>query len=85
MISISPKDIQVAKVDVTLGATVAVVYAIVSQQLKVSKGFTEEWKALSLATVFGFAFHALVTHNLSSVVSEQLNVDNEGINKSVYS
>ena len=84
MISISPKDIQVAKVDVTLGATVAVVYAIVSQQLKVSKGFTEEWKALSLATVFGFAFHALVTHNLSSVVSEQLNVDNEGINKSVY-
>ena len=84
MISISPKDIQVAKVDVTLGATVAVVSALVSQQLLKTKGFTEEWKAMSLATVIGFAVHALVTHNLSSVVSGQLNVDNEGMNKSVY-
>ena len=84
MISISPKDIQVAKVDVTLAATVAVVSALVSQQLLKTGSFDDKWQAFSLATIIGFAFHALVTHNLSSVVSEQLNVDNVGMNKSVY-
>jgi hypothetical protein len=39
---------------------------------------------MALATLIGFAFHALVTHNLSSVVSKQLNVNDEGMNKSVY-
>lgn len=84
MISISPKDIQVAKVDVTLAATVAVVSGLVSQQLLKTKSFDEKWQALSLATVIGFAVHALVTHNLSTMVSGQLNLDNEGMNKSVY-
>ena len=84
MISVSPKDIQVAKVDVTLAATVVVVSNIVSQQLLKTPAFNEEWKNMALATLIGFAFHALVTHNLSSMVSKQLNVDNEGMNKSIY-
>ena len=84
MISISPKDIQVAKVDVTLAATVVVVSNIVSQQLLKTPAFNAEWKNMALATLIGFAFHALVTHNLSSVVSKQLNVNDEGMNKSVY-
>jgi hypothetical protein len=84
MISISPKDIQVAKVDVTLAATVVIVSNLVSQQLLKTPSFNEQWKNMALATIIGFAVHALLTHNLSSMVSEQLNLDNEGMNKSVY-
>lgn len=84
MISITPKDIQVTKNDVTLAATVVVVSNLVSNQLSKTPLFNEEWKNVSLATVIGFAIHGLVTHHLSTMVNEQLELTERGMQQSVY-
>jgi hypothetical protein len=81
---ISPADIQVTKIDLTLFGTVLVVSNLVSSQLTKSALFNEEWMNLSLATLLGVALHGLLTNKISSMLNSSLNVKNEGMNKSVY-
>jgi hypothetical protein len=81
---ISPADIQVTKVDLTLFSTVLVVSNLVRSQLTQSGLFNEEWMNFALATLLGVALHGLLTNKLSSMLNTSLNVTNEGINKSIY-
>jgi hypothetical protein len=81
---ISPADIQVTKVDLTLFATVLVVSNLVSSQLEGTAVFSERWKNLAVATLLGVALHGLLTNKVSSMLNTSLQVENVGLNKSVY-
>jgi hypothetical protein len=81
---ISPQDIQVTKTDLTLFSTVLVVSNLLENQLLNSALFNEKWMNLAVATLLGVALHGLLTNKLSTLVNAQLNLDNRGINQSVY-
>lgn len=81
---ITPADIQVTKVDLTLFSTVLVVSNLVSSQLEKTQLFTEKWMNLAVATLLGVSLHGLLTNKLSATVNTSINVDNEGVKKSVY-
>lgn len=81
---ISPADIQVTKVNLTLFSTVLVVSNLVESQLQKTALFTESWMNLAVATLLGVALHGLLTNKVSSMINNSLKVDNEGVNKSVY-
>lgn len=81
---ISPADVQVTKVDLTLISTVLVVSNLVSSQLQKSALFNESWMNLAVATLLGVALHGLLTNKVSSMINNSLKVDNEGVKKSVY-
>jgi hypothetical protein len=81
---ISPADIQVTKVDLTLFSTVLVVSNLVSSQLEKSALFTESWMNFAVATLLGVALHGLLTNKVSSMLNNSLNVENQGAKKSVY-
>ena len=81
---ISPADIQVTKVDLTLFSTVLVVSNLVSSQLERTPLFNEKWMNFSIATLLGVALHGLLTNKISSMINTSLNVANEGVKKSVY-
>lgn len=81
---ISPADIQVTKVDLTLFSTVLVVSNLVGSQLENAALFDEKWKNLAVATLLGVALHGLLTNKVSAMVNGALKVNNEGVNKSVY-
>jgi hypothetical protein len=81
---ISPADIQVTKVDLTLFSTVLVVSNLVSSQLEKTALFDEKWMNLAVATLLGVALHGLLTNKVSSMINNTLKVDNVGVQKSVY-
>jgi hypothetical protein len=81
---ISPADIQVTKVDLTLFSTVLVVSNLVGSQLEKTPLFNEKWMNFAVATLLGVALHGLLTNKVSSLINNSLNVDNMGVQKSVY-
>lgn len=81
---ISPADIQVTKVDLTLFSTVLVVSNLVGSQLEKTALFNESWMNLAVATLLGVALHGLLTNKVSSMINNSLKVDNVGVQKSVY-
>ena len=81
---ISPADIQVTKVDLTLFSTVLIVSNLVGSQLQKTALFNDSWKNFALATLLGVALHGLLTNKISSMINNSLNVDNDGIKQSVY-
>jgi len=81
---ISPADIQVTKVNLTLFSTILVVSNLVSSQLEKTALFNDSWTNLAVATLLGVALHGLLTNKVSSVIIDSLKVDNVGINTSIY-
>jgi hypothetical protein len=81
---ISPADIQVTKVDLTLFSTVLVVSNLVGSQLEKTALFNEKWMNFAVATLLGVALHGLLTNKVSSMINTCLNVDHDGVKKSVY-
>jgi hypothetical protein len=81
---ISPADIQQTRVDLTLFSTVLVISNLVSYQLQKTDLFNEKWKNLAIAILIGVALHGLLTNKVSSEINKCLNVENEGVRKSVY-
>lgn len=81
---ISPADIQVTKVDLTLLSTVLVVSNLVGSQLEKTALFDEKWMNFAVATLLGVALHGLLTNKVSSMINNSLKVDNVGVQKSVY-
>lgn len=81
---ISPNDIQVTKIDLTLFATVFVVANVVENQLLKTPLFNEKWMNLSVGFLLGVALHGLLTNKISGVINTQLGVTNEGIKASIY-
>jgi hypothetical protein len=81
---LSPKDIQVTKLDVTLAATFLVVQNIIVGVLMKTEMFTNQDLLMGLATIIGFALNGLLVSKLSDMVNRQLNVQSVGMQKSIY-
>lgn len=80
---ISPNDIQVTKVDLTLFATVLAVSNVVEGQLFNKQMFNEAWKNNAIAVLLGVALHSLLTNKVSAMVNTQLK-GTVGVEQSVY-
>ncbi len=81
---ISPNDIQVTKVNLTLFSTVLIVSNIVEGQLFKTALFNEKWMNGAIATLLGVALHGLITNKISTMLNTQLNISNAGVMQSVY-
>jgi hypothetical protein len=80
---ISSSDIQNTKVDLTLVSTVLLVSNLVSNQLVNSKLFDQSWQNSAVATLLGFALHALLTNKLTVITNKSLCLKNKALATSV--
>jgi hypothetical protein len=81
---ISPIDIQITKVDLSLYSTVLVVSKLVDTQLEETNIFNKSWINLAIATLFGVAFHGLLTNKISYMINKSLKVNNINMKHFVY-
>lgn len=81
---ISPNDIQVAKTDLSLFATVLLVQNVVGNQLLKTPLLSDVWKNFAVATLVGVAAHALLTNKLSGALKDHFQTSDAGINQSLY-
>jgi len=80
---ISPNDIQVTKVDLTLFATVLVVGNVVERQLFNKQLFNEAWKNTAVSVLLGVALHGLLTNKVSAMINARVK-GTVGVEQSVY-
>lgn len=81
---ISPNDIQVTKVDLTLFATFLTVANVVQNLVLKTPLFAKEWMTSSVAMLLGVALHGLLTNKVSAMANSALNVANPGVRQAVY-
>ena len=79
-------DMQLAKNDVIMMATVFLVQHVLDSQVHPNKPvlFNEPWMKMTLASLLGFALHGLFTNKISLFAKQTLNNPNPGINNALY-
>jgi len=79
-------DMQLAKTDVIMMATVFIVQHILDSQVHPGKPvlFNEPWMKVTLASLLGFALHGLFTNKISLFAKQTLNNPSPGINNAIY-
>lgn len=80
---LSPKDIQVSKLDVTLAATTLLVSHVALSVLENTEMFTSRWTYVTLATVIGFSLNGLFVSKISDAVNGNLKIQSVGIRNSI--
>ena len=78
-------DMQLAKNDVMMMATILLVQHVLDSQVHPNKPalFNEPWMKMTLATLLGFALHGLFTNKIGLFAKQTLNNPNPGINNAV--
>jgi len=79
-------DMQLAKTDVIMMASVFLVQHLLDSQVHPMhpKIFNDKWVKLTFAALLGFALHGLITNKISFAINNNMNNTNVGINNSVY-
>jgi hypothetical protein len=79
-------DMQLAKTDVMMMATVFLVQHVMDTQVHPMRPtmFNQTWMKVTLASLLGFALHGLLTNKISLAAKQALNNSNPGINNAIY-
>jgi hypothetical protein len=79
-------DMQLAKTDVMMMATVFLVQHLLDSQVHPTKPalFNQPWMKATLAALLGFALHGLLTNKVSLAAKQALNNPNPGVNNAIY-
>ena len=78
-------DMELAKNDVIMMATVYLVQHILDSQVNPSKPvlFNDPWAKSALAKILGFALHGLFTNKITIYAKQTLNNSNPGVNNAI--
>ena len=78
-------DMQLAKNDVMMMATILLVQHVLDSQVSPNKPvlFNEPWMKMTLASLLGFALHGLFTNKITVYAKQTLNNSNPGINNAI--
>uniref|UniRef100_A0A6C0EDZ4 Uncharacterized protein n=1 Tax=viral metagenome TaxID=1070528 RepID=A0A6C0EDZ4_9ZZZZ len=75
---ISNYDMDVLKIDLTVISTIVLISHVLNSTLNNKEVlFNNQWINVSLATILGYALHALLFHKVSSMISNNLKLENE--------
>lgn len=79
-------DMQLAKTDVIMMATVFIIQHLLDSQVHPSypKLFNDKWMKITVASLLGFILHGLITNKISGVVNQTLNVHNTGMKNAIF-
>ena len=81
---VSPLDIQITKINLSLYFTVIVVSKIIGTQLEKTDIINKIWAKLAVATLFGVALHGLLTNKISFMINKLFKIKRLHIKLFVY-
>lgn len=74
---------EIIKHDLTVWATIVIVYNIVHSNFKNKDPFDIDWFYYSIASLFGLTLHSLITSNITLFIIEKFNITDYNIKLSV--
>ena len=79
-------DMQLAKTDVIMMASVFLVQHLLDSQVHPMhpKLFNDKWVKLTFAALLGFALHGLITNKISFALNDSINNTNPAIHNAIY-